>query len=87
LIGFLFYRDFDKRISELVARNDLLLKSILRRFEDYEALRRHKREAGGSIEYSELADDRQFVCNLAIFKEVLSSLMAVTQGYSKYPPN
>ena len=76
LIGFLFHRDFDKRISELVARNDLLLKSILRRFEDYEALRRHKREAGGSIGYSELADERQFVADLTAFKEVLSSLMA-----------
>lgn len=68
LIGFLFRIDSDKRISELVARNDLLLKSMLGRFEDYEALRRHKREAGGSIGYSELTDGRQFVADLAILK-------------------
>lgn len=75
LIGLLIRRDFDERISELIARNDLLMKSILRHFEDYEALRRHKREAGDRIEYSELADERQHVADLATFKEVVSSLI------------
>ncbi|MBS7614589.1 hypothetical protein KEJ18_02490, partial [Candidatus Bathyarchaeota archaeon] len=55
LVGFLIRRDFDKRISELVARNDLLLKSMLRHFEDHEAVRGHKHEASERIAYSELA--------------------------------
>ncbi|MCL6579677.1 MAG: UvrD-helicase domain-containing protein, partial [Candidatus Bathyarchaeota archaeon] len=76
LIGLLMRRDFDKRISELVTRNDLILKSVLRRFEEHEVLRRHKREVGGSVAYSGLTDERKYVANLAVFKGVLSSLMA-----------
>jgi len=76
LIGFMIRRDFDKRISELVERNDLILRSVLRHFEEHEVLRRHKHEAADSIAYFGSADERQYVAGLVTFKNVLSSLMA-----------
>jgi hypothetical protein len=69
LLGFFIGRDYEKRISELISKNDLLLKSMLRRFEDYEAVRGYKHQASGSIAYSQLADDRQYVDDLARSKK------------------
>jgi len=93
LIGFLIARDSEKRISELTARNKLIIKSLFKRFEELKHSKQHIKEFVDALSHliqieermeefrEELADAQNLIINLeANLRKYRELVVSYTKG-------